>query len=332
MNDPTDPLASAKLVSTLCAKLRASYIFPEIAEQICANLLKHLLAGDYADLDEGELLALALTIHLQEVNHDEHLWVRWHADPLPDEDDQLRLNPEWQAQRRLEAAQDNFGVHQVERLPGNVGYLDLRYLHRPEWGGETVTAALQCLTNTQALILDLRHCTGGYPGMAALICSHVLPPPPRLIASIYWRDEDAVQEFWTQETSLGSNYADKPLFVLISKETFSAGELLAHVLGSQGRATLIGEQTDGGAHPGASYRLAPHFELFLPIGRTIDPQTGGDWEGVGITPDVVVLESYQEQTTAHKLALQAILEHALPPVNDFEVQYLDEVRGLLVRM
>ena len=92
MNDPTDPSASAALVSTLCAKLRANYIFPEVAEQICANLEKHVQAGEYAGLDEGELLALALTIHLQEVNHDEHLWVRWHEQPLPEDDGQLRLN------------------------------------------------------------------------------------------------------------------------------------------------------------------------------------------------------------------------------------------------
>jgi hypothetical protein len=25
---------------------------------------------------------------------------------------------------------------------------------------------------------------------------------------------------------------------------------------------------------------------FIPVGRTIDPDTGADWEGVGIEPDI----------------------------------------------
>jgi C-terminal processing protease CtpA/Prc len=28
--------------------------------------------------------------------------------------------------------------------------------------------------------------------------------------------------------------------------------------------------------------------VFLPVGRTIDPDTGKDWEGAGIAPDVPV--------------------------------------------
>lgn len=271
----------------MCTHLRGYYIYPEIADQICANLASHHQAGEYTAIADDELLALALTIHLQEVSHDEHLWVRWHAESLPEDDRQLRLNPQWQAQRRLEAAQDNFGVYKIERMDGNIGRLELRYLHRPEWGAETVSAALNCIANTNALILDLRHCTGGYPGMVVLICSYFFPPPPRLLSSIYWRDEDATQEFWTLADMPGRRYTDQPLFVLTSRQTFSAGEMLADILQRQGRAILVGEQTDGGAHLGASYVLAPHFELFLPIGRTIDPQTGDNWEGVGITPDMV---------------------------------------------
>ncbi len=308
-----------------------NYIFPELAEQICANLEKHHQAGEYAGIDEGEFLALALTLHLQEVNHDEHLWVRWHAEALPEDDGQLRLNPQWQEERQLEAALDNHGVYKIERLAGNVGYLDLHYLHRPEWGGETVAAALNTIANTSALILDLRHCTGGYPGMVALICSYLFDEQPRLLASIYWRDDDLTQQYWTQTELPGRRFDNKPVFIMIGKDTFSAGEMLAHVLGSQGRATLIGEHTDGGAHPGASYRLAPHYEVFIPIGRTIDPHTGDDWEGKGITPDIAV-PSDRVLEIAYSLALQAILDRTPPPTTDAEIHHLDDVRGLLAKL
>lgn len=315
------------ILTALCEKIRANYIFPEIAELICDNLKTHHAAGDYAEIHEAELLALALTIHLQEINHDEHLWVRWHAEALPDDDGQLRLNPQWQQQRRLEAELDNYGVHKVERLAGDVGYLDLHFLHRPEWGGDTIAAALSSLAGTNALILDLRQCSGGYPGMVALVCSYLFDEQPRHIASIYWRDEDFIQQYWTQPVVPGKRYGGKPVFALISKETFSGGEALAHVLSSQGRAKLIGEATDGGAHPGASFVLAPYFEVFIPIGRHIDPQTGGDWEGEGITPDVAV-PAERALEVAYPLALEAILIHAASE-GDSLVHYLGEVRDLL---
>jgi len=116
-----DVATQTEIIKRLSERLTACYIFPDVAEQICARLQEHLAAGDYADIVEGEFFALALTFHMQEINHDEHLWVRWHAEPLPDGDGPLRLNQEWQDERRLEARLDNYGLYKVERLPGNVG-------------------------------------------------------------------------------------------------------------------------------------------------------------------------------------------------------------------
>ena len=117
-----DTATHIEIMKSLTEKLKACYVFPYIAEQICIFLQKHLEAGEYIELTEGDLFALALTMHLQEVNHDEHLWVRYHPESLPDDEGPLRHNPEWQEQRRLEARLDNYGLHKVERLPGNVGY------------------------------------------------------------------------------------------------------------------------------------------------------------------------------------------------------------------
>ncbi len=60
--------------------------------------------------------------------------------------------------------------------------------------------------------------------------------------------------------------------------------------------------TDGGSHAIVTYRLHPHFELSLPIGRTFDALTGEEWEGRGVTPD---MECLPEQ------ALQVALDLAL---------------------
>ena len=300
-----DNAVVCSMIQSLSEKLRACYVFPDIAEQICACLQEHLENGDYADIDD-ELLALALTMHLQEVNHDEHLWVRWHSEPLPDEEGPLRHNREWQDERMLEASLDNYGLHKVERLAGNIGYIEFRYFHRPAWGGNTVTAAMTCLANTNAMIIDLRRCVGGYPGIVALLLSYFFGEEPVHLSSIYWRDDDFTQQYWTLPYVPGKRFDAKPVYVLTSKVTFSAGEEFASILQSRKRATIIGDRTDGGAHPGTSYRFAPHFEAFIPIGRMFNPITGTDLEGAGVTPDISIPQE-QALTAAYHMALRTSL-------------------------
>ena len=301
-----DPATHAELVQCLSEKLRANYVFPDIAEEICTRLQEHLDDGDYAGITEGEFLAFALTQHMQEVNGDEHLWARWYPEPLPDHGGQLRHNEEWVAERRLEAKLDNYGLHKVQRLPGNIGYLEIRFFHRPAWGGDTAVAAMNFVANASALILDLRGCTGGYPGMIALILSYLFGEEPVHLNSMYWRDDDLTQQYWTLPHVPGRRFDDKPVYVLTSRDTFSGGEEFAYDLQTRQRATVVGEKTDGGAHPGASYRLHPHFEVFIPVGRAINPVTGGNWERTGVVPDVPV-PAELALNAAYRLALEAVM-------------------------
>ena len=147
--------------------------------------------------------------------------------------------------------------------------------------------------------------------MIALLCSYLFEEEPIHLMSIYWRDEDFTQQYWTLPYIPGQRLADKPLYLLTSRETFSAGEALAIILQSRKRAIVIGEKTDGGAHPGASYTIHPHFEAFIPIGRTIDPLTGTDWESRGVTPDIL-LPAEECLTAAHRLAIQAMQKSIQP--------------------
>lgn len=304
-----DATTVAEIVQSLAEKLKANYVYPDVAEQICARLQYHLDDGAYADIVDGEFLAFALTTHLQEVNQDEHLWVKWCPEPLPEQEGALRDNEAWLAERRQRARQENYGLHKVERLPGNVGYLDIRRFEKPEWGGDTAAAAMGFLAHAQALILDLRKCTGGYPGMVVLISSYLFGEEPVHLNSMYWRDEDVTQQYWTLPYVPGERFGDKPVYVLTSKDTFSGGEEFAYNLQSRQRATLVGETTGGGAHAGASYRLHPHFEAFIPMGRAINPITQENWEGRGVAPDFPV-PAEQALDVAYRMALESVLESA----------------------
>lgn len=317
-----------EVIQNLTEKIRVFYVFPEMADQICACLQKHLQSGEYTDIIESDFFAYALTQHIQEASHDEHLWVRWHPEILPEDEGPLRLNPEWQETRKLEADLDNYGLYKVERLAGNVGYLDFHYLHRPAWAGEAISAAMSLVANTLALILDLRNCSGGYPAMIALLCSYLFAEEPIHLTSITWRDDNFTQQYWTHPYVPGRRYLDKPVYVLTSKVTFSAGEELAHILQSRKRASLLGEKTDGGANPGASYRLHPHFEGFIPIGCSIDPLTGTNREGIGVSPDIL-LPKEQAFRAAYHRALESILSDLDGSTNAPFKHLVDEVKAAL---
>ncbi len=296
-----------EIIKVLLEKLRTYYVFPDMAKKICTALQQHLYDGEYDDIADGKFLAYALTTHMQEICQDEHLWVEWHKEALPDDDEALRFNKEWVEQQQLQAQKNNYGFQKVERMAGNVGYVDIRYLHRPEWGGDIAVSAMNLLSNTDVLIFDLRNCPGGYPGMVDLINSYLLGGEPTHLNSIYWRDDDATKQYWTLPYVPGKKLDDKALFILISKQTFSGGEGFAYDMQARKRAIIIGEKTDGGAHPGASYRLHSHFEVFLPIGCPTHPITGSNWEGVGVTPDVLT-EADQALMVAYKMALETIIK------------------------
>jgi len=97
----------------------------------------------------------------------------------------------------------------------------------------------------------------------------------------------------------------KPVYVLTSRRTFSGAEEFSYNLKHLKRATIIGETTGGGAHPGGMRRIHANFSIFVPDGRAINPITNTNWEGVGVEPDVKVAAD-DALRTAQLLALKKI--------------------------
>ncbi len=77
---------------------------------------------------------------------------------------------------------------------------------------------------------------------------------PVHLNSLYFRPADRTDHFYTQRTVRGPRFgADKPVYVLRSQRTFSAAEEFTYNLQSLKRATIVGETTGGGAHPGGAF-------------------------------------------------------------------------------
>lgn len=49
---------------------------------------------------------------------------------------------------------------------------------------------------------------------------------------------------------------------------------------------MVGERTGGGAHPRDGWTVHPHLEATVPVGRSVNPVSGTNWEGTGVEPDI----------------------------------------------
>lgn len=143
--------------------------------------------------------------------------------------------------------------------------------------------------------------------MVALVSSYLFGSEPVHLNSIYWRDDDVTQQYWTLPYVPGKRFGDKPVYALTSRDTFSAGEDLAYNLQARKRAILVGETTGGGAHAGTMVRLHPHIEAFIPSGRAIHPVTHTNWQSHGVTPDIAVSQE-EALRVAYRMALESLLE------------------------
>ncbi|MFD4643545.1 S41 family peptidase [Lentzea sp. NPDC058436] len=272
-------------IELLCSQLASYYVFPDTANEIAKVLRTRLDEGAYSDVDDDEEFARRVTEDLQSVNGDKHLRLLHSAEEVPETGQESAWDP---VAYKKEAELDAYGIRRIERLEGNVGLLELRLLHDAEIATPAIIAAMNLIAYTDALIIDLRNNGGGDPHTVALICSYLFDEPVHL-NDIYNRPEDSTQQFWTLPHVPGPKFGGtKPVYVLTSARTFSGAEELSYNLQQNERATLIGETTKGGAHPGDRYRVGPHLKSAVPNGRAINPISGTNWEGVGVVPHIAV--------------------------------------------
>lgn len=297
-----------EVTEKVASTLAGYYLDPEVGETMSKALLDALENHEYDELTTPAAFCERLTADLQAISKDLHLRVRYNDEPSPVQPPSMDYSPEDIAAFTDMSRRANHGFYKVERLPGNIGYLDLRNFWDAGWegAGDTAAAAMAFLYNTEAIIFDLRRNGGGSPTMVAFLISYLVGPEPVHLNSFYMRMTDKTTQSWTQAYVPGKRMPDKLVYVLTGKKTFSGAEEFSYNLKNMKRATLIGETTGGGAHPGGDVYVHPHYRVFVPIGRPTNPISGTNWEGVGVEPDIDVPQE-EALTVAHRMALETVI-------------------------
>jgi hypothetical protein len=249
-------------------ELERGYVFADLGATLASTLRAKLADGSYETIASAARLADTLTSDLRAIAKDGH----------------LRIVTRSRFGRLTYGGGPMTAIDRTERLAGNVGYLKIDGFPAAEEIAASLDRAMTTLKDTQAVILDLRNNGGGAPDGAMYLAGFFFAKPT-LVARIYSRLDGRTTEMRTADVA-GPRYLGKPLYILTSRRTFSAGEAAAYHLKHVAHAITVGEPTGGGAHRVRSVDLDDRFAILLPFTRPINVVTNADWEGTGVAPEI----------------------------------------------
>ncbi len=291
-------LVTESVVKSLANLMNENYVYPDYGKEMYELLTGKLNKGEYNQYKTKKELAEILDKDLKSVINDKHIRVSYN----PGRAESI-MNRDPNGGR---APLNNFGFNEVKFLENNIGYLDLRGFADIRFAEEVAAEAMDELILADALIFDLRQNGGGSPSMIRFISSYIFGDDPVHLNTFYWRPSDSYSETWTNPDFASQRKPDIPVFVLTSDYTFSAAEEFTYNLKHMERATIIGEVTGGGAHPGGPTVFEGGFIVNIPRGRAINPVTKTNWEGVGVVPHII---------TSKEEALEKAIELAKVTLN-----------------
>ena len=312
------------VISDVCQHLKTNYVFPEIADKMVIHLNQNLESGVYDALSDPGEISARLSKDIVEISKDKHLRVLF--DPKMNEDLQRsdvdrKPEPEVLEKWINNERKGNFGFSKVEILEGNIGLITLKGFSGfiEEGAGAIADATMAYVSNSDAIIFDLRSNGGGSPDMIIYLTSYLLKDAVH-INSFYYRATDKIRESWTTKEVKGKKMDKTPVYILTSNRTFSAAEEFTYNLKHLERATIVGEVTGGGANPGDMMAVDKNFVMFVATGRAINPITQTNWEGVGVIPNIKTSKD-KALESAHIAALKSLVKNA----SGSEKEYLELV-------
>lgn len=295
------------VVLSLADILRERFAFRERGAAAAREIEALEQRGVFSDAATAAELISRIDTHVKPLVDDRHFRVRYMGPEVTATFSDLPPSAEEIASFHEEIRLRGGEIPDVRWLAGNVGYLRINMFLNAEPSLEKLAAAMGMLADTNALIIDVRSAPGGEPASVANVIGHLVSERAATVHVQDPIDPAANRTFYAEPRSPA--YTDKPVFVLINERTGSGAEEFAYDLQAMKRATLVGKTTAGAATPGGFRPLPAGFAAFIPMQVVSNAITGGNWEGIGVSPDIEVpAEAAFEH--AHRLALETILETA----------------------
>ena len=249
--------------------LQKKYIYPEKAEKASGLILQNLETGKYDSIHDPVLFSDVVTADIRTLIPDKHLGL---------------INKDFAQLYRdsVNSLEKEKGVLSSKILENDIGYLEITSF---TFRKSELDKYLEQISTQNTIVIDLRKNSGGNGNLSTYLMSYFMEGNLHFAD---WVDRNGKKgsKIFTHKKVGGDRLLETPLYILISKKTFSAAEALAYNLQALDRATIVGEKSAGGAHPKTNVSINKNFYLSLPGLRSENTITHSDWEQTGVIPDV----------------------------------------------
>lgn len=292
----------AAVLSDITEKVKTYYVDPEAYKKMDSLFQSESKNESFIQLNKKDFAAL-LTQKLRTVIKDKHFFIKYLENYTPEKPINEK---EREKSDNFHNSLENFGFEQVQRLKGNIGYINFKGFASVASSKKILAATMDFVANSNSLIIDLRENGGGDNEMLLLFCSYFFDQKTELYTT-YFRHTNQTVHNQTQSKVPGQKYLRKKIYVLTSENTFSAAEGLAYFLQHYKLAEIIGEKTAGAANPVEHFIIQNQYLLLVPAGKITASVNHKNWEHKGIIPDQEVKAENALQK-AHARALKNILQ------------------------
>jgi len=263
--------------------IRQYYVFADLREPIVKRLETARTAGRY-DVNDPVLFARRVSEDLKAVSDDGHLYLRYDPAEFVAANAPSDGEADLAALRRERAIRTHYGLTRMAILAGNIRYLKITGF---QWVPDGSTAhaydeAAAFLADGDAVIVDLRGNGGGESD-----------------AADYFLDQ--IVRRGAAPNSIADPAKHKPFYILTDGFVGSAAEAVSYSAKLEKRATIVGATSYGAANNNRRFPVAPGFILSVSYHRPINPISGTNWEGVGVSPEIAtdpLLACYAAQIDA----------------------------------
>ncbi|WP_197036133.1 S41 family peptidase [Fischerella sp. PCC 9605] len=234
------------------------------------------------------------------------------------------------------------------QIRGFIGIVQVKSFVTPQITRRAVEQAKAQLSQTKAILIDLRGNGGGVQSAISYLIEDIIGPD-KVIATERTRNgiamkqpyifrgyfDDSVKNIGLAEMKLSqqkkyiqyrtrfeANKDPRPYFVLVDNQCGSACEVFAAAAQEHRAAKILGVRTSGSVLGGGVFKLRwPGFVILAPIAQTISPN-GNTIEGKGIEPDIEISECKNSGEQCFEKAVEIVVANEYNPKSNFsEVEF-----------
>lgn len=272
-------------IQTIAKLIASNYVYPEKGGQIASHIQSANFQGAFEKATNWKEFDDLVTHELQAYSKDVHLYIRHN----PDVTKSLKAAPKNEDRSKVLTYDDEMsgssGITDSKVLDSNVGYLKISEINFNRKNLQEVYDAMKKIEGTKSLIIDLRDNGGGGSEVGPVLESYFIPSG-KPILQFTKRDGNTVTDSTIMRLE-GKSY-DRPVYILVNRNTASAAEAFAFVLQQHKKARVVGERSAGAAYKNEWFAIDDENFVSVSTAAPSIPGKNISWELEGIQPDIKV--------------------------------------------